>query len=215
MQLQIALDRLPLGDAVRLATSLQQYADVIEVGTSLIKEFGIESVKRMRQALPQAQILADIKTNDEARYEFELYFAVGADIATVMGTAPNATIKTCLDVARERGKQVMIDLLETSAERQQELLVYREAIFGVHVSKDVQEASGAGAVPIVSRIPSWAAERKVAIAGGIGLNDIAALGERLPTLTVVVGSAITGAADPVAAARAFATALAPYRKERL
>ena len=67
---------------------------------------------------------------------------------------------------------------------------------------------------MVSRIPSWAVERKVAIAGGIGLNDIAALGERLPTLIVIVGSAITGAADPVAAARAFATALAPYRKER-
>jgi 3-hexulose-6-phosphate synthase len=214
MQLQIALDRLPLDVAVQLATCLQQYADVIEVGTSLIKEFGVESVKRMRQALPQAQILADIKTNDEARYEFELYFAVGADIATVMGAAPNATIKTCLDVARERGKQVMIDLLETSEERQQELLVYREAIFGVHVSKDVQEAGGAGVVPIVSRIPNWATERKVAIAGGISLNDIPALGERLPTLIVIVGSAITGAADPVAAARAFATALAPYRKER-
>src|SRR5947199_2140731 len=96
MQLQIALDRLPLDDAVRLATRLEPYADVIEVGTSLIKEFGVESVKRLRQALPQAHILADIKTNDEARYEFELYFTVGADIATVMGTAPNATLKTCL-----------------------------------------------------------------------------------------------------------------------
>lgn len=126
MQLQVALDRLPLDDAVRLATSVQQYADLIEVGTSLTKEFGVESVKRMRQALPRAQILADIKTNDEARYEFELYFAAGADIATVMGTAPNATIKTCLDVARQQGKQVLIDLLETSAERQQELLMYRE-----------------------------------------------------------------------------------------
>jgi 3-keto-L-gulonate-6-phosphate decarboxylase len=78
----------------------------------------------------------------------------------------------------------------------------------------VQEASGTGAVPIVSRIPGWAAKRKVAIAGGIGLNDIPALGERLPTLIVIVGSAITGAADPVDAARAFASALKPYREER-
>jgi 3-hexulose-6-phosphate synthase len=214
MQLQVALDRLPLDNAVRLATSVQQYADVIEVGTSLIKEFGIESVRRMRQALPQARILADIKTNDEARYEFELYFAAGADCATVMGTAPNATIKTCVDVAREQGKQVMIDLLETSAERQQELLGYREAIFGVHVSKDVQEAGGSETVPIVSRIPNWASERKVAIAGGISLKDIPALGERLPTLTVIVGSAITASADPVAAACAFAAALAPYREQK-
>lgn len=78
----------------------------------------------------------------------------------------------------------------------------------------MQEAGGAGTTPLVSRLPDWATERKVAIAGGIGLNDIPALGERLPTLIVIVGSAITGAADPVAAARAFATALEPFRKER-
>ncbi len=213
MQLQVALDRLSLDEAVRLATSVQPYADVIEVGTSLIKEFGMESVRRMRQALPSTQLLADVKTNDNARYEFELCYAAGADIATVMGAMPDATIQTCVTVAREQGKQVMIDLLATSVERQQELLKYREAIFGVHVSKDVQEAGEGSAVSIVSRLPDWAVERKVAIAGGIRLDDIPALGERLPTLTVIVGTAITGAADPVAAARAFATALAPYAKQ--
>jgi 3-hexulose-6-phosphate synthase len=210
MQLQIALDRLALAEAVRLAQSVAPYADYIEVGTSLTKEFGVESVKQMRQALPNARILADIKTNDEARYEFELYYAAGADIATVMGSAPNATIKACLDVAHERNRQVMIDLLGTSDERQRELLAFREAIFGVHVSKDVQEAGGQ-TVPIVSRLPDWATERKVAIAGGIGLADIPALGERLPGLIVIVGSAISGAADPVAAARSFAEALARYQ----
>ncbi len=210
MQLQIALDRLALEDAVRLARSVAPYADYIEVGTSLTKEFGVESVKRMRQALPDARLLADIKTNDEARYEFELYYAAGADSATVMGSAPNATIKTCLDVARERNRQVMIDLLGTSDERQRELLAFREAILGVHVSKDVQEADGQ-TLPIVSRLPDWAAERKVALAGGIGLTDIPALGERLPGLIVIVGSAISGAADPAAAARSFAEALAHYQ----
>ena len=210
MQLQIALDRLALEEAVRLARSVAPYADSIEVGTSLTKEFGVQSVKRMRQALPDARILADIKTNDEARYEFELYYVAGADSATVMGSAPNATIKTCLDVARERNRQVMIDLLGTSDERQRELLAFREAIFGVHVSKDVQEASGQ-AVPIASRLPDWAAERKIALAGGIGLADIPALGERLPGLIVIVGSAISGAPDPVAAARSFAEALTRYQ----
>jgi len=211
MQLQVALDRLSLEDAVRLATSVQQYADWIEVGTSLIKEFGMESVRRMRQALPEAHILADVKTNDNARYEFELCFAAGADIATVMGAMPNATIDTCVTIAREQGKQVMIDLLATSPERQRELLKYREAILGVHVSKDVQESGAEGTTSIVSRLPSWAAEHRIAIAGGIGLEDIPALGKKLPTLTVIVGSAITGADDPIATARTFAAALKPYR----
>jgi 3-hexulose-6-phosphate synthase len=129
-----------------------------------------------------------------------------------MGAMPDATIDTCVTVARERGKQIMIDLLATSSERQQQLLKYQEAIFGFHVSKDVQESSSAQTTSIVSRLPEWARMRKIAIAGGIGRDDIPALGKKLPTLIVIVGSAITGASDPVAAARAFATAIAPYRR---
>lgn len=214
MQLQIALDRLSLDDALRLASSVQQYADWIEVGTSLIKEFGMESVRRMRQALPQARILADIKTNDNARYEFDLCYAAGADAATVMGAMPDATIATCVSIASEQGKLALIDLLATGAERQRDLLKYREAVFGVHVSKDVQESGTQGTASMVSRVPDWADEYKVAIAGGIELEDIPALGARLPALTIIVGSAITGAPDPVAAARAFAEALEPYRRKK-
>lgn len=215
MQLQVALDRFSLEDAVRLAAGMQQYVDWIEVGTSLVKEFGMESVRRMRRALPQAHILADIKTNDNARYEFELCYAAGADAATVMGAMPDATIETCVSIARQQGKQVMIDLLATSEQRQFELLKYRDAIFAVHVSKDVQESGAGGTISIASRLPEWASERKVAIAGGIGLDDIAAIGARLPTITVIVGTAITGAPDPVSTARVFAEALAPYRKEKV
>lgn len=214
MQLQIALDRLSLDDALRLATSVQQYTDWIEVGTSLIKEFGMESVRRMRQALPTTKVLADIKTNDNARYEFEMCYAAGADSATVMGTAPDATIDTCVSIARQQGKEVMIDLLATSQERQQALTKYREAIFEVHVSKDVQESGAKGTAPLVSQLPNWAGERKVAIAGGVSLNDIPALGARLPSVRVIVGSAITQAHDPVAAARAFAAALEPFRQQK-
>jgi 3-hexulose-6-phosphate synthase len=214
MQLQVALDRLTLDDAVRMAASVEQYADWIEVGTSLIKEFGMESVRRIRQAIPRVRILADIKTNDEARYEFELCFASGADAATVMGAAPDATVEACLSVARQRGKQVLIDLLGTGVERQRDLLKYRDAIFGVHVSKDVQESGAESKISIASRLPDWAAEYKVAIAGGIGLGDIPELGARLPSLTVIVGSAITSAADANSAARAFASAMAPYRRQK-
>ena len=41
MQIQIALDRIPRADAIRIATAVAPYANVIEVGTSLIKAYGI------------------------------------------------------------------------------------------------------------------------------------------------------------------------------
>lgn len=211
MQLQVALDRLALDDAVRMARQVAEHADWIEVGTSLVKEYGMGSVRALRAALPEARILADVKTNDNARYEFELCFAAGADAATVMGTAPDATVELAAAVAREQGKAVLIDLLATTAERQRSLLRLRDAIFGVHVSKDVQEAGEARHQSIVEHLPEWAGEYRVAVAGGISLEDIAPLGARVPGATVIVGSAITGAADPAAAARAFAASMASYR----
>lgn len=171
----------------------------------------MESVRQMRAALPEARVLADVKTNDNARYEFELCFNAGADVATVMGTAPDATVELCLSVARERGKTAFIDLLNTSPERQRELLRHREAIFGIHISKDVQEAGGKGMATMAARLPDWVADYRTAAAGGITLADIPTLGARAPQLTVIVGSAITGAVDPGRAARDFAGAMAPYQ----
>ena len=213
MELQVALDRFALEEAIALAQRVEPYADWIEVGTSLIKEFGMESVRRMRAALPQARILADVKTNDNARYEFELCYDAGADAATVMGTAPDATVELCARLARERGKRVLIDLLATSPARQRELLRFEDAILGVHVSKDVQESGGASAASLAERLPDWAATRPVAVAGGIALSDIDALGTRAPAITVIVGSAITGVADPASAARAFSETMKRYHTQ--
>jgi 3-hexulose-6-phosphate synthase len=213
MELQVALDRFALDEAIALAKRVEPYADWIEVGTSLIKEFGMESVRRMRAALPRARILADVKTNDNARYEFELCYDAGADAATVMGAAPDATVELCARVARERGKRVLIDLLATSPERQRELLRFEDAILGVHVSKDVQESGGAGTTSLAERLPAWVANHAVAVAGGIALGDIDALGTRAPAITVIVGSAITGAADPAAAAHSFSAAMKRYHTQ--
>lgn len=171
----------------------------------------MESVRQMRAALPEARVLADVKTNDNARYEFELCFNAGADVATVMGTAPDATVELCLSVVRERGKTAFIDLLNTSPERQCELLRHRDAIFGIHISKDVQESGGKGMATMAARLPDWVADYRTAAAGGITLADIPTLGARAPQLTVIVGSAITGAVDPGRAARDFAGAMAPYQ----
>jgi 3-hexulose-6-phosphate synthase len=148
MELQVALDRLALDDAVRIATQVAPHADRIEVGTSLIKEFGVSSIRRLRRAVPDRHLVADVKTFDNAHYEFELCFDAGADAATVLGAAPDATVRMCVDVARAHRRQVLIDLLATSSRRQADLLVHHDAVFGIHIGKDDQEAQpGAGGSP--------------------------------------------------------------------
>lgn len=89
-------------------------------------------------------MVADIKTFDNAKYEFELCFRAGADIATVMGAAPPVTLRTCMDTAGQFGRQVMVDLLNTQAHQQAEIARLENIIVCQHISKDQQEEGGGG-----------------------------------------------------------------------
>ena len=200
MKIQLALDRMDVAEAIELTKKVEDSIDWIEVGTSLIKEFGVASIKEMKQAFPHKQIVADIKTIDNARYEFELCFDAGADVATVMGVSPLVTIETCMEVANRYQKKVMIDLLNTSDEQKKALQKYTDAIFCEHVSKDQQEELGS---QNQGTKPSDFSAFQVAAAGGIKLDSIGNLIESLNPEVVIIGSAITKAENPSAAAAQF------------
>jgi 3-hexulose-6-phosphate synthase len=200
MKIQLALDRMDIAEAIELTKKVEDSIDWIEVGTSLIKEFGVASIKEMKQAFPHKQIVADIKTIDNARYEFELCFDAGADVATVMGVSPLVTIGSCMEVANRYQKKVMIDLLNTSDEQKKALQKYTDAIFCEHVSKDQQEELGN---QNQGTKPSDFSAFQVAAAGGIKLDSIGNLIELLNPAVVIIGSAITKAENPSEAAAQF------------
>jgi 3-hexulose-6-phosphate synthase len=200
MKIQLALDRMEIAEAIELTRKVEDSIDWIEVGTSLIKEFGVASIKEMKQAFPNKQIVADIKTIDNARYEFELCFDAGADVATVMGVSPLVTIDTCMEVAHRYQKKVMIDLLNTSDQQKRELRKYKDAIFCEHVSKDQQEELGSQNHGTKA---SDFSEFQVAAAGGITLDSTEDLVRSLNPAVVIIGSAITKADNPSASAAQF------------
>lgn len=41
MKLQVAIDRIPLNEAVTIANQLDGIVDIIELGTSLVKDYGL------------------------------------------------------------------------------------------------------------------------------------------------------------------------------
>lgn len=198
MKIQLALDRLSIEEAIKTAGQAEKFIDIFEVGTSLIKEYGIVSISRLKEAFPDKLILADMKTMDNAIYEFQLCFEAGADMATVMGVSPIQTIETCLEAAAKHQKKTMIDLLNTSEEQRTALFPYTEAILCDHVSKDVQEKSGLHNTASATIDPSlqWA------IAGGITGESIQNMAGPLPDI-VIIGSAITKAPQPEKAAEAL------------
>ena len=206
MRLQAAIDRVSVERADELIGLIGGYVDIMEVGTSLIKDFGLSgSVKILKEKHPGACILADIKTCDEGEYEFREAYKMGCDIPTVMGFSSISTLRACQRVAREYQKEYMIDLLEVSEERLEQLTrEFPEAIFCVHLPSDNR---GRGLEELIVRMcRQLKGVGKVAAAGGVTLETLDIL-KQAGVSIAIAGSAITKQPDPAAAARKFSEAV--------
>ena len=205
LNIQVAIDRVDVDEMLRIGECVYGIADIVEIGTSLIKDYGLAaSVGVMRKHFPDMKILADLKTCDEGAYEFEKAFEAGADIATVMGFSSDATISACASAAKKYGKQVFIDLLEVLDARLAVLTEkFPEAVFGIHLPADMH---GEGLTDLVADTCGHLDKVKmIAAAGGIKLENMAFLKEAAIDIAII-GSAVTKEADIIAAARAFVSA---------
>ncbi len=200
MKIQVAIDRVSIERAIEIIKEIKDDADIIEIGTSLIKDYGLKSVRTIRSTFPDIKILADIKTVDEAEYEFTRIYEAGADIATVMGCSNINTVEICRKVAEEYQKEYMIDLLEVSSEKLKELKQFKDALFCVHLPSD---KNGEGLETLVEKYAQeFEGYGRLAAAGGI-------TPETLPVIMAhhfeiaVIGGAITKAENIKEAAKMF------------
>ena len=69
MKLQLALDDITLEDAVKLVGEVQDDIDIVEIGTPMVIEYGMEAVRVMKEKYPHLEILADLKIMDAGYYE--------------------------------------------------------------------------------------------------------------------------------------------------
>lgn len=204
IEIQVALDRMPLTDALRVTRQVAGVADGVEVGTSLIKRYGMRAVAEVLQAGrevdPRLWVLADLKTADDAEYELTLAYDAGATSATVLGLASEQTLSTAVRVAAERGAELVVDLMLLDEPRRAALSARlpHDVRLAAHVGKDEQQG---GASPL-DQLGPWASGRRLAVAGGLGVRDVPAIRD-VPNLRLIVGSAITRAADPAEAVAAL------------
>jgi 3-hexulose-6-phosphate synthase len=193
MDLQVALDRIPLDDALAVVESTADLVDWIEFGTSMIKQFGVAGLQTVVAAAGPTPVLADTKTVDDVRFELGLVYDAGARSATVLGLAPEVTREAATTIAAEHGCELVMDLmgLSTSQITAMADALPRTVVLAPHVSKDHQ---GGTARP-ADLLGAWARGRSIALAGGLTAHDLPALAD-WPDLRVIVGSAVTRAANP-------------------
>lgn len=198
MYLQLALDRMSRKDCIRVTTDVKDYMDLIEIGTSVVKEYGMSIVREMRNMFPDKIIVADVKTCDSGAYEAKQVFEAGADVSTVMAFSSNLTIQQTQQVAKQYQKQMVVDLLEV---QQKERLYQLEKIgvefVSLHVGTDKQQKSKFD-VELFSLLDGF--DFKVSVAGGIDLQTLPSIIAYKPDV-IIVGSAITSASNPREVAR--------------
>lgn len=202
MRLQTAIDRVSMEDAVHLAEQLNGKTDILEMGTSLVKDYGNLAIEKLREALSETSLLVDSKTIDEGAYEFTQAFRHGADIVTAMGAASVETLRACYEVAEQEKKTMMIDLLEVEEDKIEKIKDFPNAIYALHHSIDRKDQFDATAsvATFRKRFPEI---KRLAIAGGIDLQQAKSLTEQGIIEIVIVGSKIAKAKDPLQAVNEF------------
>ncbi|GAE35908.1 3-hexulose-6-phosphate synthase [Halalkalibacter akibai] len=200
MKLQLALDLVDIPGAKALIEEVEQFIDVVEIGTPVVINEGLRAVKEVKEAFPNLDVLADLKIMDAAGYEVMKASEAGADIITILGVAEDASIKGAVEEAKKQGKKILVDMISVKdiATRAKELDEFGVDYICVHTGYDLQ-AVGQNSFEDLRTIKSVVKNAKTAVAGGIKLDTLPEVIAANPDL-VIVGGGITGQDDKKAVA---------------
>jgi 3-hexulose-6-phosphate synthase len=200
MKLQLALDLVDIPGAIEVVKEVQEYIDIVEIGTPVIINEGLRAVKEVKAAFPNLQVLADLKIMDAGGYEIMKASEAGADIITVLGATDDLTIKGAVEEAKKRGKQILVDMINVKdlETRAKEIDALGVDYICVHTGYDLQ-AVGKDPFEELAIVKKVVKNAKTAVAGGIKLATLPEAIKAKPDL-VIVGGGIANQADKKAAA---------------
>lgn len=116
--LQIALNSTPEEGEEIISQLPSSDRIIVEAGTPLIKAYGIEGIRRLKEAwqyqvgsLPNVYVVADTKCMDRGKTEVQIAKDGGASAATVLGAAPIETINYFIASCSDLELDSMIDMI--------------------------------------------------------------------------------------------------------
>jgi len=115
MKLQLSFELAELDNALNIAQQTQEYADIFEIGSTLIAHHGIRAVHQFREAFPEKTLLADLKIVDRPRSLIQAYTKAGANWITVLAGTSNSVIHRASNIAHDNNTSIMLDLIDASS----------------------------------------------------------------------------------------------------
>ncbi|MBU8684425.1 MULTISPECIES: 3-hexulose-6-phosphate synthase [Bacillus] len=200
MELQLALDLVNIPEAIKVVKEVEEYIDIVEIGTPVVINEGLRAVKEVKGAFPNLKVLADLKIMDAAGYEVMKASEAGADIITILGAAEDMSIKGAVEEAKAQGKKILVDMIgiKDIKSRAKELDELGVDYICVHTGYDLQ-AIGQNSFEDLMTIKNVVKNAKTAIAGGIKLDTLPEVVKLKPDL-IIVGGGIANQDDKAAAA---------------
>ncbi|MEJ2289891.1 MAG: orotidine 5'-phosphate decarboxylase [Deinococcales bacterium] len=199
MLLQLAIDQ---PDALPVVRQVADLVDIVEVGTPLLKRFGLASISGIRELAPNVPVLVDTETVDGGVLEAEMVFHAGATFMTTLACSHMATLDAAAVVAEKYGTYVVFDTLAGGADRLDPAAPYsgRGRIVALHAGFGRREHRHASIAENRVKVASVRARGfGVSFAGGIDPTNLAYHVESGPDV-IVVGRAVSTAPDPRGAA---------------
>lgn len=203
-KLQIALDDISLDDAIILLEKIQNYIDIIEVGTPFMMEYGMQAVRTFKEKFPSLEVVCDGKIMDAGYYESMLTYKAGADYSTVLAVTDDRTIIDIVKAARETGKKSVADTICVAnlKERVLQLKEFGIDMISIHTGID-QQAQGRTPLDDLREVRTLLPEMPLSVADGINAETLADYMKYHPEV-IIVGGGIVHASDPVTAAKELA-----------
>lgn len=213
--LQVALDLLNIEEAKKVVEKLPiRERLILEVGTPLIKAYGVKAIEELRKVRRDAFIIADLKTMDVGRIEVKEAAEATADAICILGVASNATIERAIFEAKKHGIYSILDMMEVEdVIAKLESLRLKPNVVLLHRSVDVErEAAERGEEPKLYWGDIKGIKERfrvmVAVAGGVTPKTAVKAMEQGADI-IVVGRYIIRSRDPYRAALQFLDLMPP------
>ncbi|HMF32919.1 MAG TPA: bifunctional 5,6,7,8-tetrahydromethanopterin hydro-lyase/3-hexulose-6-phosphate synthase, partial [Candidatus Lokiarchaeia archaeon] len=211
--IQVALDNPEWGGHKKMLEQLPKSDRVIiEAGTPLVKRYGIDICKSIREVIPDAFIVADLKTLDVGKLEVDFAFNSTADAVVVSGLSSNETVNKFLVECQRMGMYAVVDFMEVEdpITKLQGLKEIPDIVL-IHRGIDTEETKKDPSLrwALIPQVKELYADKAyvsgkprvlVAVAGGLN-NESAALALKMGADILIVGRYITSAKDPERALR--------------
>ena len=168
--IQIALDIPSLERTKRIIEQMPESDRIIlEVGTPLLKKYGVKIIRDLRELAKDTFIVADLKTLDVGKVEVDLAFGETADAVVASGLAAIQTLDKFIYEAKRFGIYAAVDTMnvEDPVQKLQSLKEFPDIVI-LHRAIDV-EKTGKPRWYLIKEMREVFEEKRflIAVAGGI------------------------------------------------